>query len=185
MTNETGRPGELARAPGFAGVFMHVFADDGRFPNSRLPLIVYKAALLDAGGRVAAAQVEACFDANHWSEHWRNGVYDYQHYHSMAHETLGCYAGRAVVRLGGGTNGLNIEFAAGDCILIPAGVAHMQIEASRDFRVVGAYTGGQTPDLLRGLPGERPAADQRIAALALPAADPVLGPAGPVMRLWG
>jgi uncharacterized protein YjlB len=35
-----------------------------------------------------------------------------------------------------------------------------------------------------GKPGERPAADERIAQVPMPAADPVLGAAGPMKALW-
>jgi uncharacterized protein YjlB len=35
-----------------------------------------------------------------------------------------------------------------------------------------------------GRPDERPAADERIARVPLPAADPVFGKTGPLMALW-
>jgi uncharacterized protein YjlB len=35
-----------------------------------------------------------------------------------------------------------------------------------------------------GKPGERPAADARIARVDMPAADPVLGETGPLVSLW-
>jgi uncharacterized protein YjlB len=35
-----------------------------------------------------------------------------------------------------------------------------------------------------GRPGERPAADERIARVPLPAADPVFGESGPLVALW-
>ena len=56
--------------------------------------------------------------------------------------------------------------------------------SSPDFHVVGGYPVGQEPDLLRGNPGERPAADDRIAAVPLPKADPVYGTDGPLVKLW-
>ena len=96
---------------------------------------------------------------------------------------LGVYRGSATVRLGGG-RGKNIEVQAGDVVVIPAGVAHQNIGASDDFSVVGAYPGGRQWDLLRGLPGERPKADDNIAALPMPDNDPIYGAEGPLRKIW-
>jgi uncharacterized protein YjlB len=49
---------------------------------------------------------------------------------------------------------------------------------------VGAYPDGRHWDLLTGKPGERPKADQNIAALPLPDNDPVDGPDGPLRKIW-
>ena len=35
------------------------------------------------------AILEKMFNINAWGEAWRNGIYDYVHYHSMIHEVLG------------------------------------------------------------------------------------------------
>src|SRR2546426_301740 len=78
--------------------------------------------------------------------------------------------GTATLQLGG-QHGENVEVGAGDVIVIPAGVAHQNIGASDDFGVVGAYPGGRSWDLLRGLSGERPKADDNIVALPMPDKD--------------
>lgn len=150
---------------------------DARFPGSRLPLLVYKAGAVHTpcGARdpeVAAAAFEALFASNGWSVAWRDGVFPYPHYHSTAHEALGCFVGWATVRFG---EARTLRICAGDAVVIPAGVAHACESQSPDFCVVGAYPPGQVVDLLVGTDGERPASDARIAALALPATDPVLG----------
>jgi len=72
----------------------------------------------------------------------------------------------------------------GDVLVIPAGVAHKNLGASADLGVVGAYPRGQSPDMNDGHDGERPRADQNIAQVPLPAADPVFGVDGPLMRQW-
>jgi uncharacterized protein YjlB len=68
-------------------------------------------------------------------------------------------------------------------VIIPAGVAHKLIEASADFRVIGAYPPGQSPDTKYGKHGERPAADRAIEELPVPEKDPVYGK-GPLTEYW-
>ena len=157
----------------------HLFADDGLFPNSKLPVLVYKAALAKPG----APGFEQMFEEHGWSSSWRNGLFGVHHYHSTAHEVLGIYQGRVDVRLGG-EKGTLVTLHAGDVVVIPAGVAHRNEGQSKDFRVVGAYPRGTDMDMNYGEPRERPRADRRIAALARPAQDPVFGEGGPLIALW-
>jgi uncharacterized protein YjlB len=158
------------------------FKDDGIFPNSALPLLLYRQAVtLDRED--PASIFEQRFVENDWTNSWRDGVYTFPHYHSTSHEVLGVYSGAATLRLGG-EHGKNVELQAGDVIIIPAGVAHQNVGASNDFGVVGAYPGGREWDLLRGLPGERPRADDNIAALPIPDADPIYGADGPLRHIW-
>ena len=158
--------------------------DDGRFPNSRLPVLLYRDAVPGAApGEESARRIEELFDRNGWGSSWRNGVFDFQHYHSTAHEALGVFAGTATVQLGG-EGGKPCDLARGDVVVIPAGVAHKRLRASADFRVVGAYPGGQSPDMCYGRAGERPAADRRLSAVLLPGQDPVEGARGALGRLW-
>jgi uncharacterized protein YjlB len=158
------------------------FKDDGIFPNNVLPVLLYRQAVITKAHDPASI-FEERFAENDWTNSWRDGVYSFPHYHSTSHEVLGVYAGTATLRLGG-AHGKNVQVDAGDVIVIPAGVAHQNIEASADFGVVGAYPGGRQWDLLRGLPGERPKADYNIAALPIPVNDPIYGPEGPLRRIW-
>lgn len=160
----------------------YVFADDGHIPNSRYPLLVYRKAFT-AASLAGAAWLEAHFSVNNWTNSWRNGVFPYHHYHSTAHEVLGVYSGTALLHLGG-EKGKQVRVAAGDILVIPAGVGHKKMEASADFGVVGAYPDGRSYDVLRGEPGERPRADQRIAALPRPTLDPLTGREGGVPQHW-
>lgn len=162
-----------------AAISIETFADDGRFPNSRLPVVIYRHAVRTA----SAEALEALFDRNGWPSQWRAGVYDYDHYHSTAHECLGIAAGSARLRLGG-PDGRTFEVEAGDVIVLPAGTAHRCLGASDDFLVVGAYPPGQDWDVLRGEDGERPGADERIAKVKIPQTDPVGGQGGPVLDRW-
>ncbi len=158
------------------------FEDDGVFPNSALPLLVYRQALtVDA--QDPASVFEERFAENGWCNSWRNGVYSFAHYHSTTHEILGVYSGAATLRLGG-KRGRTLEVRSGDVVVIPAGVVHQKLEGSADFAVVGAYPDGREWDLLRGLPDERPEADQKIAALPIPDNDPIYGAEGPLRQIW-
>ena len=158
----------------------YLLLDDGVFPNNaRLPLLVYPGALASAD----PAEIEALFAAHGWGGAWRNGVYGFQHYHSTAHEALGCYGGEASVQLGG-ERGVTLTLKRGDVVVIPAGVAHKNLGDRGGFRVVGAYPQGTSPDMNRGRPEERPRADQNVAALPLPESDPLFGAAGPLVVIW-
>lgn len=165
---------ELPREPR-----QYVLPETAEFPNSPLPVLLYRRAL----ERPEAALFERLFANHGWTGAWRNGLYTVHHYHSTAHEALGVYRGSVQVRLGG-EQGVVVELQAGDAIVIPAGVAHKNVGAAPDFAVVGAYPSGTAPDMQYGKPGERPATDQRIRALALPASDPLQGPTGSLVALW-
>ena len=158
------------------------FKDDGVYPGSVLPVLLYRAAIT-ADAQDRASVFERGFAQNDWRNSWRNGVYSFAHYHSTSHEVLGVYDGTAKLRLGG-EHGQTVEVRSGDVILIPAGVAHHNIGASPDFSVVGAYPDGRQWDLLRGLPGERPKSDHTIAALPIPDYDPIYGADGPLRQIW-
>ncbi len=129
------------------------------------------------------AAFEATFRQNGWTGTWRNGIYPYHHYHSTAHEVLGVASGSARVCLGG-EGGTEIYVAAGDVIVIPAGLAHCLIEERDGFLVVGAYAGGRHWDILRPRAATLDGALERIAAVPLPDSDPVAGPDGILLRLW-
>jgi uncharacterized protein YjlB len=164
-------------------VISQEFVDDGTFPNSRYPVIVYKDKI-DFSKENGPTAVEALFQKNGWGNSWRNGIYSYHHYHSTAHEVLGVYSGSAEVMLGGKKKGESFYIKKGDVILIPAGVAHKNLNSSDDFRVVGAYPKGQSWDMNYGKEGERPAADENISEVPYPPNDPVYGKSGPLQQFW-
>jgi uncharacterized protein YjlB len=172
----------MAATPGALMIEDHLFTDDGRVPNNpRLPVIVYRRALETRGD--AAASCVALFDRNGWTGAWKNGVYAHHHYHSSAHEVLGITTGWVRVRLGG-EGGQTVELRAGDVVVIPAGVAHKNEGASRDLLVVGAYPRGQSPDMCSPGAADHARAFPRIAAVPLPAGDPVHGASGPLLERW-
>ena len=84
----------------------------------------------------------------------------------------------------GGENGITLTVRRGDVVVIPAGMAHKNLGASSDFRVVGAYPRGQSPDMCYGKAGERPQTVRNIAKVQLPLKDPVYGIDGPLKEHW-
>lgn len=156
------------------------FEDDGAVPNTRLPLLVYRAAV-----PADADAIERLFERNQWPPAWRNGVHPFHHFHSNAHEVLGVARGSAKV-LFGGPNGKVVEVRAGDVAVLPAGTGHCNQGASADLLIVGAYPAGQRGrvDLRRGQAEEHEEAVRNIAQVPRPAMDPVTGAEGAAVRLW-
>jgi len=160
-----------------------ILEDDGSFPNNEeLPLLIYRDAISFEQGN-PAAKVEQVFHSNNWTNSWRNGIYSFHHYHSTAHEVLGIYSGSASVQFGG-PNGIVKKVSVGGVVVIPAGVSHKNIGSSGDFRCVGAYANGQSWDMNYGKNGERPKADQNLAKVQVPTADPIFGKDGPLLDQW-
>lgn len=163
-------------------IFSHLLAEKGLYPNNaRLPLLVVGQVFQK--NRATPEGFERLFTAHQWPAAWRNGLYDFHHYHSTAHEVLGIYSGW-VEACFGGPGGLVMKAEAGDVIIIPAGVSHCNVGQSPDFKVVGAYPQNQVWDMKYGKHGERPGVDRVIAGVALPDEDPVSGTDGPLKTLW-
>ncbi|HEX4532860.1 MAG TPA: hypothetical protein VH000_01405, partial [Rhizomicrobium sp.] len=95
------------------------FADDGQTPNNpRFPLIVYRSPVKLAPASDPAAIFEELFAAHGWEGSWRDGIYDFLHFHSHSHEVLGIARGKAKVQFGG-RKGRTIELAPGDVAILP------------------------------------------------------------------
>lgn len=176
-------PDEFSGVLGEPDLLARTLTDDGTYPNNEaLPVLVYGRAVRRSV-RSPASTLERIFRANNWTGAWRNGIFSYHHYHSTAHEVLGVTAGTATVQLGG-PEGWTLDVGAGDVLVLPAGVAHKNLGSDRDFQVVGAYPDGQSWDLRRGEPGDRPEADRNIERLPLPSRDPLYGADGPLLEHW-
>ena len=159
-----------------------VFADDGLVPNNPMPFLVYQGAV-DVANAHPEKTIEGLFGANGWGGMWRNGVYDFLHYHATVHEALGVARGQARVRFGG-DQGREFDIAAGDVAILPAGTGHQCISSSPDFCVVGAYPPGPAMDLVRPSKEAYARALKAIPQVKVPKTDPVRGADGPLVRLW-
>ena len=183
----------------------HLLGKSGISPNNdALPLILYKGAIA-LGADEPESDVEKVFWGNDWGNGFRGDTFTFHHYHSSAHEVVGCSRGTAQVQFGG-PEGPVFEFKAGDAVLIPAGVVHRRCDDAPGYNSVGAYPPGQVPDCCvlskedariahqdQGIgdldvisvgKNELGAALARIAQIPLPVTDPIAGAAGPVQTLW-
>jgi uncharacterized protein YjlB len=153
---------------------------NGWMPNNdRLPVLLYRRAF--QASATTADQMEETFRRNAWPAQWRNGVYDFHHYHSTAHEVLGIAAGSATIILGG-EGGHQVSVEAGDVLVLPTGTGHCRLSADTRFLVIGAYPADQHWDVCRAAPDSEAIA--RMRTLPFPPTDPVLGGTGELARAW-
>jgi uncharacterized protein YjlB len=156
------------------------FRENGRMPNSDLPVLIYRRVL---AGEDLEQEFRNLFHSNHWGGTWALGIYGYHHFHSNAHEVLGVAAGSATLLLGGeATSPIVVE--KGDVIILPAGTGHRRIRDSWNFWVVGAYPHGQ--EQYDEFTDKRMCTNcaLRLRSVEVPARDPVFGKQGSLVRLW-
>jgi uncharacterized protein YjlB len=160
------------------------FADDGLIPNHpRWPLVVYRGAVKLPRSLDPAAVFEDLFESNGWGDTWRDGIYDYVHYHSRVHEVLGIARGNAKVRFGG-SKGRTLAVKAGDVVILPVGTGHQCLQASRGFMTVGAYPPFGTYDECGPTREDHARGVRNVAKVKRPRTDPVYGRTGPLLEAW-
>jgi uncharacterized protein YjlB len=177
-----GRPDRIRIRTRKANAFR--FDDDEKTPNNpRFALIHYRSPVVLDPAFDPAAIFEELFASNGWRDSWRDGIYDWLHFHTGTHEVLGIARGTARVQFGG-AHGRTITVKSGDVIVLPAGTGHRRLSKSKDLLVVGAYPKGGDYDE----PGPEdidPAKARRaIAKVHAPERDPVYGRKGPLTALW-
>lgn len=160
------------------------FSQNGMVPNSRFPVLIHRNAVTASTGTDPADVIMAGFRRHNWLNNWRYpGIYDYYHFHSTSHEVLGVASGQMTLRLGG-EGGSEVNLAAGDVLVMPAGVSHIYLDGSSDILVVGGYPDGRDWDLMRDehvSEADWRDALKRIMTLPIPDRDPVTGE---TMRQW-
>jgi len=160
------------------------FRDDGETPNNpNLPLVIYCNAVVLDGAFDSAAVFEEIFAANHWRDSWRDGIYDFLHFHTMTHEVLGIARGSAKVQFGG-ARGRVLTVKPGDVVVLPAGTGHCRQSASSDLLVVGAYPQTGRYNEPRPQEADYEKARAAIAKVKPPRVDPLYGKEGPLLALW-
>jgi uncharacterized protein YjlB len=156
------------------------FRDDGYIPNNpKFPLLYFRKVFSFGRKHDPAAVIEQTFNVNGWGDAWRNGIYDFVHYHSMIHEVLGIARGMATLRLGG-NKGKTVKVSIGDVVIIPAGIGHECLKASPSFLVVGAYPPTGTYNECRGSFHEHDKALASISRVTAPKRHPLYGNNEPV-----
>jgi uncharacterized protein YjlB len=159
------------------------FKDDGIIPNHpRWPLVIYRGAVRPDEAFDPAAVFEELFERNGWSDSWRDGIYDYVHYHSGTHEVLGVARGQAKVQFGG-LKGRTISVKAGDVAILPAGTGHHCLAASDNLLVIGAYPSNGSYDECTKSEDQK-ATIKTILRVKRPRKDPVYGADGSLLKLW-
>lgn len=160
----------------------HVMAPYGRLHNfPRLPVILYEQVLLL--GENAENEVKELFEKNGWINAWTNGIFDYPHYHTTAHEVLAVIEGDCLLELGWADGSIQ-KVLKGDIVVLPAGVVHRNAGSSEDFTVIGAYANGQQCDMNYGNEENREKDEENIKNVPSPGKDPVFGNKGPIIDYW-
>ncbi|MGI8951031.1 MAG: cupin domain-containing protein [Chitinophagaceae bacterium] len=163
-------------------IFHYIIQPTYQFPNSYLPVLIYKNAF-QLSDNDNAEKIEDIFIANNWGNCWQDGIFNYQHYHSITHEVLAVYTGECNLQLGG-ENGISTNISKGDVVIIPAGLAHKNLASSHNFKCIGAYPKGLSYDIKLGKPEEKQEAEQNIKQVLLPETDPVFGKHGLLFEYW-
>ena len=154
------------------------------FPNSTLPVLIYKQALKLPRQKNKSAEIaQQIFLRNGWSNSWRNGIYDFHHYHSNTHECMAIASGNATVLLGG-PGGKKAKLGQGDVIILPAGTGHKCMKCSEDFFCVGVYPQGRDYDMNYGTATGFKKALERTGKVPVPKKDPVYGKDGFLKMYW-
>lgn len=164
-----------------ANIMVEIIEKNHGFPNNeRFPVLVYPPDVLKLSG---PESFEVVFKRNNWKNSWRNGIFGVHHFHSITHEALGVYQGEVLVQLGG-PGGKKFKLVKGQVVVIPAGVAHKNLESNGNFACVGAYPGGSSWDMKYGDKNELPEVRSNISQVGIPDKDPLYGKGGPIFDYW-
>ncbi|MGY4104662.1 cupin domain-containing protein [Ignavigranum ruoffiae] len=154
-------------------------ANQGIPNHPTLPVLFYPSAMTSK----SSAEVIDILAQHDWSNAWVDGILDQHHFHDNTHEVLMIQAGQANVQIGG-PEGMSLQAKQGDVFVLPAGIGHKRLQASKDFKVIGAYPGGSDYKMCYPTEPIAEATFEQIKKVALPGQDPVFGPEGPLLEYW-
>ncbi|OBR15050.1 Cupin domain protein [Colletotrichum higginsianum IMI 349063] len=159
-------------------------------PNNRLPVIVYRDVLPKPPAEESTTEF---LETNKWEKKGFWPGTEVHHFHPNTHECYGVVTGTTTMLVGRGqldgtTGGQLVSLRPGDVIVIPAGVSHMNATMTEDYRFVGVYPRYQGSPRWTSQRCDRldimPSLKEEISRVPLPAADPVEGEDGTLIRLW-
>jgi uncharacterized protein YjlB len=157
------------------------FEGNGRIPNSRLPLLIYRDVIKwDVPG------MEAIMRVNKWVPSWHahHGMWPRHHFHTEAHEIICVTRGVHTAQFGG-HDGVRGTLETGDVIVIPAGVGHRGLEFSDDLNLTGGFHEGYgIVDFRMGFPDEYEQVSQQARLIPVLDYDPFFGVGGPLAEIW-
>ncbi|BAL75026.1 cupin domain-containing protein [Bradyrhizobium cosmicum] len=159
----------------------HVLKGNGRIPNSRLPVLIYRQAF-----DMRPLDIEDLFRRNEWPTDWHSsfGMYPRHHFHSDTHELIAVTRGTLVGRFGG-PEGVCVTMTKGDFVVIPAGVGHFGESITEDLRLTGAFPLGHAiHDFRLGYVDEYARMVERSRRVAVPVFDPLEGASGSLPQIW-
>jgi uncharacterized protein YjlB len=94
-------------------------------PNSPLPVLVYRSVL---PANPTPENICGAVEPNNWMKGGVFNHYPAHHFHSVTHELYAVFKGHSRLLLGRGPLdaevGVEVDLRVGDCIVLPAGVAH-------------------------------------------------------------
>ncbi|KAH8647193.1 hypothetical protein BX600DRAFT_518478 [Xylariales sp. PMI_506] len=110
-------------------------------PNNVFPVIVYRHVFPQPFSEESTTEF---LQANKWEKKGFWPAVPTHHFHQNTHECYGVVRGTSSMLLGRGqldgpAGGRLISLAPGDVIVIPAGVSHMNVDFTDDYRYVGVY----------------------------------------------
>ncbi|KAF4548066.1 Hypothetical protein D9617_32g091860 [Elsinoe fawcettii] len=158
-------------------------------PNSRLPVLIYRNVLPRPHNQ---ASTKAALEKNDWIQGGVFKHYPTHHYHTVTHECYAIFKGSTRYLIGKGPldediPGIELDLAAGDLVIQPAGVAHYNISSTEDFEYIGVYPKGSPHWDNNWCKADVQETQQKASVAStfpIPPSDPVHGINGPLVKIW-
>ncbi|KAH8779008.1 hypothetical protein BGZ57DRAFT_761020 [Hyaloscypha finlandica] len=157
-------------------------------PNSPLPVLVYRSVL---PANPTPENICGAVEPNNWMKGGVFKHYPAHHFHSVTHELYAVFKGHSRLLLGRGPldaeGGVEVDLRVGDCIVLPAGVAHCCLESSHGYEYVGLYPKGSPHwdnNFCTADEQDTKQKTENTRAVPVPDYDPIFGVGGPLVEAW-